>query len=80
MLFSMPCRSAWNWTTKTRPQLVVLETFSEILYRTERDTVSAPLPKELSHHLGAAETEHTRERVERLDARPSSTAPRPVPT
>ena len=47
---------------------VVLETFSEILYRTERDTVSAPLPKELSHHLGAAETEHTREQVERLNA------------
>lgn len=47
---------------------VVLETFSEVLYRTERDTVSAPLPEELAHHLHAAKTEHTRERVERLTA------------
>ncbi|MFB6098480.1 MAG: DUF2267 domain-containing protein [Salinibacter sp.] len=47
---------------------VVLETFSEILYRTERDTLSAPLPKELAHHLHAAKTEHTREKVERLNA------------
>lgn len=47
---------------------VVLETFSEILYRTERDTVSAPLPKELAHHLHAAKTEHTREKVDRLNA------------
>jgi uncharacterized protein (DUF2267 family) len=47
---------------------VVLETFSEILYRTERDTLTAPLPKELAHPLHAAETEHTREQVERLNA------------
>ena len=47
---------------------VVLETFSEILYRTERDTVSAPLPEELAHLLHAAKTEHTREQVERLNA------------
>lgn len=47
---------------------VVLETFSEILYRTERDTVSAPLPKELAHHLHAAKTEHTRDQVNRLNA------------
>lgn len=47
---------------------VVLETFSEILYRTERDTLSAPLPRELAHHLRAAEPEHTREQMERLTA------------
>jgi uncharacterized protein (DUF2267 family) len=47
---------------------VVLETFSEILYRTERDTLSAPLPKKLAHPLHAAKTEHTREQVERLHA------------
>jgi len=47
---------------------VILETFSEILYRTERDTLSAPLPKKLAHHLHAAKTEHTREQVERLNA------------
>jgi uncharacterized protein (DUF2267 family) len=47
---------------------IVLETFSEILYRTERDTVSAPLPKELAHSLHAAKTEQTREKVERLNA------------
>jgi uncharacterized protein (DUF2267 family) len=47
---------------------VVLETFSEILYRTERDTLSAPLPKEIANHLHAAKPEHTREQVERLNA------------
>lgn len=47
---------------------VVLETFSEIMYRTERDTLSAPLPKEIAHHLHAAKPEHTREQVERLHA------------
>lgn len=47
---------------------VVLGTFSEILYRTERDTLSAPLPKELAHHLHAVKPEHTREQVERLNA------------
>lgn len=45
---------------------VVLETFSEILYRSERDRLSAPLPKPLAHRLQAAEPEHTREKVERL--------------
>ena len=47
---------------------VVLETFSEILYRTERDMLSAPLPKKLAHSLHAAGPEHTREQVERLNA------------
>lgn len=45
---------------------VVLETFSEILYRSERDRLSAPLPKPLAHRLHAAKPEHTREKVERL--------------
>lgn len=46
----------------------VLETFSEILYRTERDTLGAPLPKSLAHLLQSAQPENTREEVERLNA------------
>jgi uncharacterized protein (DUF2267 family) len=47
---------------------VVLETFSEILYRTERDKVSAPLPKELKRRLHAAKPENTRQEIDRLNA------------
>lgn len=47
---------------------VVLETFSEILYRSERDTLSAPLPKALARLIQSAKPEHTREKVERLNA------------
>lgn len=52
----------------TRITTVILETFSEILYRSERDTLTAPLPNELAHPLETAEAEHTREKVERLNA------------
>lgn len=48
--------------------MIVLETFSEILYRTERDKASAPLPKELTRYLHAAKPEQSREKVERLNA------------
>ncbi len=47
---------------------VVLETFSEILYRTERDKLSAPLPKELTRPLQATQPETSREEIDRLDA------------
>jgi len=45
-----------------------LETFSEILYRTERDQISAQLPDELAHPLQAARPENTRQETERLNA------------
>lgn len=45
---------------------VVWETFSEILHRSERDKLSAPLPKALDHRIHAAKPENTREEVERL--------------
>lgn len=44
---------------------VVLKTFSEILYRTERDKVSAPLPKELKNLVQAAPRQNTRRDVDR---------------
>lgn len=47
---------------------VVLKTFSEILYRTERDKLSAPLPKELTRPLQAARPETSRQETERLTA------------
>lgn len=47
---------------------VVLETFSEILYRSERDTLSAPLPKALARLVQSSTPERTREKVERLNA------------
>jgi len=43
-----------------------LRTFSDILYRTERDAVSAPLPKSLAHLLHAARPESSRKEIERL--------------
>lgn len=52
----------------SRRMTVVLETFSEILYRTERDTLGAPLPKPLAHLLQSARPENTRKEVERLNA------------
>lgn len=52
----------------TRRVSTVLETFSEILYRTERDTLGAPLPKALAHLLHSAQPENTRKEVERLNA------------
>lgn len=45
---------------------VVLKTFSEILYRTERDKLSAPLPTELAQLLQSARPETSREETERL--------------
>jgi uncharacterized protein (DUF2267 family) len=47
---------------------VVLETFSEILYRTERDKLTAPLPKPLKRPLQAPRPETSRREVERLNA------------
>lgn len=44
---------------------IVLETFSEILYRTERDKLSASLPKGLASHLHAAPAQTSRQQVER---------------
>lgn len=43
-----------------------LRTFSDILYRTERDALSAPLPKSLAHFVHAARPESSRKEVERL--------------
>ena len=37
-----------------------LRTFSDILYRTERDALSAPLPKPLAHFVHAARPESSR--------------------
>jgi len=47
---------------------VVLETFSEILYRTERDKLTAPLPKPLKRPLQTSRPETSRREVERLTA------------
>lgn len=47
---------------------VTLEALGEILYRSERDKLGAPLPQELSQLLHASTPEHTREKVERLTA------------
>lgn len=59
-----------NPDVATARTTVVLETFSEILYRTERDKISAPLPKELERRLHAAKPENTRQEIERLNASP----------
>ena len=48
---------------------VVLETFSEILYRTERDKLTAPLPKPLKRPLQAPQPETSRRNIERLNAK-----------
>jgi uncharacterized protein (DUF2267 family) len=47
----------------------VLETFSEILYRTERDKLTAPLPKPLKRPLQAPQPESSRRNTERLNAK-----------
>lgn len=46
----------------------VLKTFSEVLYRTERDGLAAPLPKPLAHYLHADERQNTRRETERFSA------------
>lgn len=46
----------------------VLKTFSEVLYRTERDKLGAPLPKPLSRVLHAAKRQNNRRETDRFSA------------
>jgi uncharacterized protein (DUF2267 family) len=59
---------------------VVLETFSEILYRTERDKLTAPLPKPSSGPFRPPGRNPPAGKSSGSPRRPSSTGFRPAPT
>lgn len=46
--------------------MAVLKTFSELLYRTERDKLGAPLPKALDRALHAAKRQNNRRATDRF--------------